>query len=92
MELNDEQPTTDELSQAWTAAIECENIPGARAESRMKLIELRNRKTTWVGKYGLSQSAAIWRWNQRAGEIMPRTSESGATASQPRATGVLGGI
>lgn len=44
------------------------------------------------GPYGLAQSAAIWRWNQRAGEIMPRTAESGATASQPRHIGVLGGV
>lgn len=44
------QPSIKDLQKAWTWAIECEDIPGARAESRMELQRLRDLKTTWVGK------------------------------------------
>lgn len=43
------QPTADEISQAWTLAIECDGIAGARAAAQAELIRLRNLKTTWVG-------------------------------------------
>jgi hypothetical protein len=43
------EPTIDELQHAWTEAIYAEDIPGARAETRQKLTELRHAKTTWVG-------------------------------------------
>lgn len=46
----DGQPTYEALSMAWTHAIECEGIPGARAETRLQLATLRDRKTTWSGK------------------------------------------
>jgi hypothetical protein len=36
---------------AWNAAIECEGIGGSRSETMRELIEIRNRKTTWFGKY-----------------------------------------
>ena len=45
-----EQPTIEELNAAWTRAIECADIPGARAESMGELKRLRNLKTTWVGR------------------------------------------
>lgn len=43
------QPTADEINRAWTVAIECEGIGGARAESVGELLKLRRAKTTWVG-------------------------------------------
>ena len=43
------QPTADEINQAWTRAIECQDIGGARSESMGELIRLRNLKTTWAG-------------------------------------------
>jgi hypothetical protein len=45
----DNQPTLQELHTAWTDAINCESIGGARAETRQRLQELRNAKHTWVG-------------------------------------------
>ena len=47
--MND-QPTYDELQAAWTEAIHAHGIPGANAEAMQRLISLRNKKTTWLGK------------------------------------------
>ncbi len=44
------QPTIDDLQLAWTNAISAEGIGGAQSETRAKLQELRNKRTTWLGK------------------------------------------
>lgn len=43
------QPSHDDLHRAWSAAIECEGLGGARSETLQTLIRLRDRKTTWFG-------------------------------------------
>lgn len=43
------QPTADQIKAAWTRAIECADIGGARAESQQELRRLYLAKTTWVG-------------------------------------------
>lgn len=45
------EPSVDDVVRAWNAAIECEGIGGSRSETMRELIEIRNRKTTWFGKY-----------------------------------------
>ena len=57
-EMND-QPPIDDVVRAWNAAIQCESIGGSRAETMMELIEIRNRKTTWFGKYENDMRFAI---------------------------------
>jgi hypothetical protein len=42
------QPTITELSSAWTNAIECENIGGARSETLAELIRLRDLRQSWL--------------------------------------------
>lgn len=54
-----EQPSIDDVMRAWNAAIQCEGIGGARAETMMELIYIRNRKTTWLGKYENDMRFAI---------------------------------
>ena len=44
------QPTIEELQNAWTEALSSQDIIGARGETREALIQLRKRKTTWVGE------------------------------------------
>lgn len=44
------QPTIEELRRAWTDAIYGKDIPGYRTESHQILLDLRNKKHTWVGK------------------------------------------
>jgi hypothetical protein len=44
-----QQPTIDELDQAWTKVIDCLSIGGAASESISELKEMMSRKTTWYG-------------------------------------------
>jgi hypothetical protein len=43
------EPTNEELSSAWTAAIICFDDLVARSDAMEKLRELRNRRTTFYG-------------------------------------------
>ena len=45
----DDQPSNEELHAAWTAALHAEGIPGAKAETMQRLVELRERRSTWFG-------------------------------------------
>lgn len=43
------EPSADDISRAWSAAIECKGFPGSQSETLATLIRLRNRKHTWDG-------------------------------------------
>lgn len=43
------QPSIDELTMAWTRAIESEGIGGAGSEYKLELRRLRDLRTTWFG-------------------------------------------
>jgi len=45
------QPTMTELQIAWTDAIENEDIPTTSLPTLTKLIEIRKKKTTWIGEF-----------------------------------------
>jgi hypothetical protein len=53
------EPHIDDVVRAWNAAIQCEGIGGSRAETMQELIAIRNRKTTWFGKYENDMRFAI---------------------------------
>jgi len=45
-----QEPTLEQISQAWTETIECEGIAGAFSERLVALKKLRDAKYTWYGK------------------------------------------
>lgn len=59
MGMTDNEPTADEISRAWTIAIESSDIAGARSESLYNLKQIRDKKTTWIGKYEIDLMFAI---------------------------------
>ncbi len=46
----EEEPTFEELKEAFDNAIQCEGIAGAQAQSRLELQTLRNKKFMWYAK------------------------------------------
>jgi len=44
------QPTLIEIDQAYTEALQCDGDIDNSAATKQRLAELRDRKTTWVGK------------------------------------------
>ena len=45
----DIQPTIDDISSAWSRAIELQGIPGAFSDALSDLRGLRHKKSTWIG-------------------------------------------
>lgn len=43
------EPTIQQIQSAWTDALNCQDIIGAKGETREVLIQLRKAKHTWVG-------------------------------------------
>ena len=43
------EPTAAEVSQAWSDAIELQDVPGARVAALAELKAIRQRKYTWIG-------------------------------------------
>ncbi len=59
LDSNDAEPSIDDVVSAWNAAIECEGIGGSRSETMQQLIEIRDKKTTWFGKFENDMRFAI---------------------------------
>ena len=60
-----EQPTYDDLHEAWMHAINCEGIGGAHAAALQELQALRDRKSTWFGAKENSLRWALDNYLQR---------------------------
>lgn len=56
------QPTINDLNEAWTAAIECEDIGGAFGMNLLALRDIRNARVTWDGEYEESLRDAVDRY------------------------------
>lgn len=69
------EPTSDELSRLWTAAIECEGIGGSSMETLYELYEARIKKFTWVGKRECDLRVALDRYLEHRGYKYPITTE-----------------
>lgn len=56
------EPTADQISDAWTKAIELANIPGAGTTARHALSVLRGKKHRWFGQHEVELRASVDRY------------------------------
>ena len=80
--MDNEQPTADQISQAWTYAIEAENIGGARSQTLIELKELRDKKTTWCGKYENDLRFSVDRYLESKFPVASHLNNSAANTAQ----------
>ena len=62
------QPTYEELRSAFNDYATCIGVFGAEIEARNKLISLRSKKTTWIGKEENDLRFAIDNAIEKSGE------------------------